>query len=420
MPAAASAGSGSAGAGAKQVRVRMYNVGFGDCLLFFLPTDMGERTMLVDCGAHMSGAANPMSAITKDLVASVSTDGRARIDVVVATHRHFDHISGFDMKIWNEVEVGEVWMPWTEERGNARADALRTSQQRLAAALAARFPSAADPVGWLALNSFSNAGAEHTLLKGFAGTPHHRFLPDPDRDKRSFTTPLLTGITVHALGPSHDLAIVATLEPPKGKYFPEPAKAAARGRSDGAAPTNAALAAVFSDRHRVTPADYARRYPSLAGNADTRELQRRAEADYMGAAAALEDAINGTSLVLALEIGDACLLLAGDAEWGTWSEVLADRAWTELLTRTVLYKVSHHGSLNGTPKPFVDDLLPNDAVSLMSFRPVAKWPSIPRETLVAALGQGKRTLFRTDAMPAPSPTVTRNGNLWVEITVPLQ
>src|SRR5688572_19211180 len=97
-----------------RLRIRMYNVGFGDAFLLFVPTDEGERTVLVDCGVHMGGVVNKISAVAQDIVESVTTDGRARIDVVVATHRHADHISGFGLKLWKDVEVGEVWLPWTE------------------------------------------------------------------------------------------------------------------------------------------------------------------------------------------------------------------------------------------------------------------------------------------------------------------
>ena len=423
MPAAtrrktnATRGSGTL----KQLRIRMYNVGFGDCILLLFTFDDGERTMLVDCGAHPSGVANPMPNITKDLVATVTRNGTARIDIVVASHRHFDHISGFDMKIWEDVQVGEVWMPWTEERGVPAADKLRRSQNRVAAMLSARFPSNATPMGWLAMNSLSNRGAEDTLLSGFAGKPARRYLPAFQRADRSFTTPLLPGLKVHALGPSHDAKIIATLDPPKGKYFPLPPKDDAAGPAavPGGRVTERQVNRIFPDRYRLSPTEYNASYPRLADHADIEEVRHRAEADFLGTAAALEDAINGTSLVLAVEIGDRCLLLGGDAEWGPWSEILEDPEWAELLKRTLVYKVSHHGSYNGTPKPFVDDVLPSDAVSLVSLRAIDHWPSIPRTTLLDALRTGKRTVVRTDDIPAESTTITRNGDLWVEVDIPL-
>ena len=401
---------------ARTVRVRMYNVGFGDCLLFFIPTEAGERTMLVDCGSHMSGVVTPLSTVTADLLAAVGTSasGKPRIDIVVATHRHYDHISGFALKVWNTVEVGEVWLPWTEERGNPAADELRTTQHRVATALAARFPSAESPAGWLALNSLSNAAAETMLLKGFLGQPIRRYLPTGTGDAQTFTSALLPGIVIHALGPSHNPATIATLTPTEGNYFPLPALRAA---GDAGEPTSNPEVALFPARFGVTPADYARRFGELADRADAGLIEARAESDFMAAASALEEAVNGTSLVLGLEIGQRCLLLGGDAEWGTWSEVLADNRWRELLRKTLVYKVSHHGSYNGTPKPFVRDLLPSDAISLVSLCPMEKWPSIPRTTLLDALADQQRTLLRTDQLPASGGNVTVEGTLSIELCV---
>src|SRR6185503_8199823 len=56
-------------------------------------------------------------------------------DVVVATHRHKDHISGFGNAKWNAVEVKEVWMPWTEDPTDAEGRKIRDIQSALALAL---------------------------------------------------------------------------------------------------------------------------------------------------------------------------------------------------------------------------------------------------------------------------------------------
>ena len=399
----------------------MYNVGFGDAFLLWLPTPAGTRTMLVDCGQHLGGIANRMNAVLDDLIAAVTVDGVPRIDVVVATHRHFDHVSGFDSAKWKDVRVGEVWLPWTEKRGDLAADRIRQSQKRIAAALRARFGTADTHIGWLALNSFGNAGAERTLLQGFAGAPERRYLPARERAQRTFTTPLLPGVTVHALGPSFDPDVIATLEPDQEQVFrllslvgaddPSPADATT------AAPPSAPL---FARRHVMDAAAFAAGYRDLAAHAESVRVTKAAAEDLLQAASGVEDAINGTSLMLVFEIGDQCLLFAGDSEWGTWSKALADAGWRELLGRTTVYKVSHHGSYNGTPKGFVDDLLAPGATSLMSFRHVEKWPSIPRESLVEALAGKQRTLIRSDKIPASGGGISRNGNLWVELAVPVR
>src|SRR5438552_1242263 len=99
-------------AAGNRIQMRMYNVGFGDCFLLRIPTAEGERRMLVDCGYHSQGKgkfsdADLVKQIRKDL------DGET-LDVVVATHRHQDHISGFGEKdAWKGIPVEEVWLPFT-------------------------------------------------------------------------------------------------------------------------------------------------------------------------------------------------------------------------------------------------------------------------------------------------------------------
>jgi beta-lactamase superfamily II metal-dependent hydrolase len=414
------------------LRIRMYNVGFGDCFLLFIPTEKGKRTMLLDCGKHMSSkTGHKISEAANDIVETVSSAGQPRIDVIVATHRHYDHISGFDSKVWDPVEVGEVWMPWTEEIGNPAADTIRRNQNRLARALWHRFGSTDDAIGALAFNSMSNAGAQTRLRSGFKGHPHHRYLPEVEVGPQAFLTDVLPGVTVHALGPSHDPDVIALMDPPAGEFFPdeptEPVGAAPRaaahrrpGSPAAAAPqANSSFRDIFAARYRMDTDTFTSRYPALADHAGTTEIDERSEVDMLAAAASLEDAINGTSLVLALEFGDVCVLLAGDAEWGTWSKILDDPASRDLLARTKAYKVSHHGSFNGTPKQFVDELLPADAMSLVSLGPMEKWPSIPRMSLLAELESAQRLLMRSDHTPVEGADITSNGTLWVELSVPL-
>ena len=83
----------------RQIKIRMYNVGFGDSFLLKVPTDDGERRILVDCGFH-SGGKGKFS--DQDLVKQIKADLDGQpLHVVVATHRHQDHISGFGEKdLW--------------------------------------------------------------------------------------------------------------------------------------------------------------------------------------------------------------------------------------------------------------------------------------------------------------------------------
>ena len=101
---------------------------------------------------------------------------------------------------------------------------------------------------------------------------------------------------------------------------------------------------------------------------------RRIDNDWLLAAEQLAlDAANfhnNTSLVLAFELGKGgkVLLFAADAQLGNWLSWV-DNSWTDddgdeitvrdLLARTVLYKVGHHGSHNGTLNGRRTDAWPN-------------------------------------------------------------
>jgi beta-lactamase superfamily II metal-dependent hydrolase len=93
-------------------------------------------------------------------------------------------------------------------------------------------------------------------------------------------------------------------------------------------------------------------------NADWRRIDR----DWLYSAEQLAldmgDYTNNSSLVLAFELGQGgkVLLFAADAQRGNWKS-WTKKGWTDggtqvttkdLLARTVLYKVGHHGSHNGT------------------------------------------------------------------------
>ena len=76
-----------------QVRIRSYNVGFGDCYLitFRYPSERA-RNVLIDFG---SSEASGFSPDLLTIAEQIKVDCGGKLDMVVATHRHSDHISGF-------------------------------------------------------------------------------------------------------------------------------------------------------------------------------------------------------------------------------------------------------------------------------------------------------------------------------------
>jgi beta-lactamase superfamily II metal-dependent hydrolase len=390
--------------------LRMYKVGFGDCFLLSVPR-VGDRPwrMLVDCGVHFQGLGeNSMSAIVDDLIAECDQDGAGpQIDVVVASHRHQDHISGFANPRWSEVTVGEVWLPWCENPRDPVAQRLRTRLDATALALQQRFQADSPEMAALALNSLSNERAMSTLRDGFAGQARRRYLSAAEPTRRELAG--LPGARIHLLGPSRSPEAIKAMDPPELERWLALDKAG--GGETGSAEVPFGPAYEIADR-----ADYRQQYPHLSVTDDLLDSFAIDPEDGLAAASWLDRALNNTSLVFVLEIEDVRLLFAGDAQWGVWREILNNRDARALLARTTLYKVSHHGSHNGSPKTLVNETLPSSLISMMSFRKMSRWKAIPKTELVDALSAQGRTLLSPEQDPANVPAVSRAGDgLWTEI-----
>ena len=121
--------------------------------------------------------------------------------------------------------------------------------------------------------------------------------------------------------------------------------------------------------------------------------------DALAAASWLDRCLNNTSLVFVVEIEDVRIVFPGDAQWGVWREILANTDARALLERATLYKVSHHGSHNGSPKTLVHDVLPEHVTSMMSFRTHGAVDGHPPD------GSGRRPGY-----PGTDPAAPRRGH----------
>lgn len=420
----ATAPAPSSNAAEREIRVRMYDVGFGDAFLVTIPTAAGERRILFDCGSvEASKVGGPMSGIVDRIIADAGGQPgtEANIDLVVATHRHKDHVSGFANARWNTVRVKEVWMPWTEHPTDPEARRIRDLQTKMAVGLSA---SLAKPARGLApaqlaerdislgvvenALTLANDAAMKTLHSGFQGSPKRRFLPTPPTEKsdgRQVETDALPGVRVHVLGPSRDPDVIRDMEPGKGESYLRLNAA----RQSGSAGSRAPFAAEFV--HTRSP-----QKGSLTAS-DKGEIDAAGDMSDLSVAAALDKAVNGTSLMLLLEVEGTFLLFPGDAQWGTWMAVLADPEWRDLLQRVSFYKIGHHASHNATPPGFVEELLPLGCCAMASTLKRKIWPSIPRIPIFTALLKKKASLARSDT-PPPSGKVFKVAPGVVEARVP--
>ena len=140
----------------------------------------------------------------------------------------------------------------------------------------------------------------------------------------------------------------------------------------------------------------------------------------------IDDALNNTSLILLFEIGGTRMLFSGDAQIENWRYALFDAPNAAQiradLADTALYKVGHHGSLNGTPKSMWFGLTRRGGVD-----------KVPRlRTLISTLGgkHGKASRGTEvprakliDALDADSDltttqTLRRTVDFWREVEIP--
>jgi beta-lactamase superfamily II metal-dependent hydrolase len=373
-----------------KVKVRMYNVGFGDSFLIYFPTEDGVRKVLIDCGVHPTGGGpRDIKEVAKQIIADVTpVGGQPSIDVVIATHRHADHVSGFAYEGWKAVTVKEVWMPWTEDYSDATAVQILEKQSRAAKKLKAKH-AAAPLIDELAQNALVNAAAMKMLHEGFAGKPRRRYLPYKNEKKNSLQTPALPGVTVHVMGPSRDEKVIKDMEPKTGHSYVHLLQAD---------PDEVKELRPFADVWSVRPRSYDK--DLLLDPKTIRNLETAGTVDALLAAAALEDSVNGTSLMLMFNINNAYMLFPGDAQWGTWDAAINNPRWRELLAKTTFYKVGHHGSHNATPTDFLDGVLKDStllAAAMVCTRTEVNptW-DIPRGPLLKRLRKMTPNVVRSD------------------------
>jgi hypothetical protein len=435
------------------ITIRMYNVGFGDCFMVTIPTGAARPLrMLFDCGTISAAPGVGIDKVIEQVRKDATDPGEdhPHIDVVVGTHRHRDHVSGFGKDEWDDITVGEVWMPWTEHPTDPEARHIRETQSRLAAALHAqlttRLAAAADAptraklerLEALAANALSNERAMTTLHEGFSGSPKRRFLPEQGA-AALIDCPALPGVSVFVLGPSRDKDVIRDMDPPEGQSFLRLAGAARDGEpvphpfapgwrldletwGDAMQGLNAVVpdtpvARILGQRTGYVPRPEAARLTD-----EDRKLLAEIGEMSQAVAVSLDKAVNGTSLMVMLKIGQAHLLFPGDAQWGTWQAALRSDEARRLLEKVTFYKVGHHGSHNATPPEFVEQVMPDQAhtPAMVSTRPVPNWPEIPREPLLEALTARGCDWIRSDKMADDSTgRFTHDaGELFVDVEVP--
>ena len=405
------------------VNVRMYRQGHGDCFLLAFPRKSGGDPvyMMIDCGykpgsqIELNGKKVDADRVVKDISKSTGN----RLDVVVVTHEHQDHVNALG-KFKDFDEIGEVWFAWTEDPDDILANELRErhgdqllglveARHQLDGLAASGNESASHAVARLDELLRSEIGGEDETMT--AGGMGFSAVADPskslnkkaikvikDKAKRGMrffsphkgivSIPDVDGTRAFVLGPPRSKDLLKDEDPKADTAFPGHSLAERGTLSFFSAAkstdTDDNVGSPFSLSYGISKDDALidEEFGTFFGNFYGDEVLtqsaehevsdaaswRRIDDEWLYAAESfalkMNRGINNTSLVLAFELplSKKVLLFAGDAQNGNWLS-WNDGDWKDgdktitprdLLGRTVLYKVGHHGShnatLNGTEK----------------------------------------------------------------------
>jgi hypothetical protein len=359
------------------VTIRMYNVGFGDCFLLTFTYAKRERHVLIDYGstaAPKEAHAKYMVEIAQDLKEKC----KGRLDILVETHRHRDHISGFTTegeatgKIIASLRPNHVVQPWTEDpkaKPNAMTATTLTpkhgkpSEKELTSHFLGSLEDmhrVADHVDKTTRSEMMHAGPKTLNQLAFLGQSNLKNLSAVknliDMGKKGQTHYVNAGMTLHALLPGVKITVLGpptlkqteTIRTERSKDPGEFWQFRSFWASQGLAANAIASLGKAAPRRRAV------RHLSDAHPPNMRwfiEQSRKAYADQtLEIVRDLDSVMNNTSVILLFEIGNRKLLFPGDAQIENWAYALKNKKWCDLLKDVNLYKVGHHGSLNATPK----------------------------------------------------------------------
>ena len=363
-----------------KMQIRTYNVGFGDCFLLSFIYERGwDRHVLVDFGTMKSPDKNRtqtevLTQVAQSIKDRVQSDNkRNRLDMLVATHRHKDHIGGFGLtepnKIIESLRPKVVVQPWTENpkeeeeatspgqnsnhiRGLMSMDKFshayfgmsedksldRLSDEDLGyiSHLKSVDEKQYDILKFRGADNVKNKKAVASLMKmGAKGRAKYMHAGQILSVKRE-----LPGVQIKVLGP-----------PTVDQYN------RVRKQKHGNDPEfwnlMAASAPVAPD---IAQSDPFKGYDAAQSDIPeelkwfTKRLKKITFDRLFRIVTKLDKALNNTSLILLFKVGDKSILFPGDAQIENWEYILKNKSLMNELKSVDVYKVGHHGSLNATPK----------------------------------------------------------------------
>ena len=427
-----------AGTAPRSLTIRTYHVGFGDCfLLSFAYAKGAERHVLIDYGSTGLPPKTPKTRMM-DIANDIKKRSGGKLHAIVATHRHKDHISGFETRkngkgtgdVIRTLKPDLVVQPWTEDPklgtkatgpaggsgkkvalapGNHQQVAMLASMQAVAGATLLQTRSTRyfnkelrDQFHFLGESNINNPAAVKNLMTMgkkaeyvFAG-------------KKTALEKVIPGVKVDVLGPP-TVKQTATIKKQRARDPNEFWQLQARSMDAGAAGSGAGGEVLFPKHVRSRGP----RFP-----VDARWLiyhARNIRGDnLLQIVRMLDKAMNNTSVILLMRVGKLSLLFPGDAQIENWQYALDNKNVRKMLAGVDVYKVGHHGSLNATPKTLWESFAKKSKdkakksrlrtlMSTMEHKHGSEesHTEVPRNTLVSAL-KTQSELFSTQQLTGSS------------------
>lgn len=368
------------------LRVRAYNVLFGDALLVSVPDqdDSGApvtRHMMVDFGNALStagGADEVFEDVAEDILTEL--DGEP-LDLYVMSHEHLDHVQGplfASTQLQRELTAREVWLPASAEPGyyDTHPDA---KEKRL---------KAIDVYEQIA--AFVGSDAGHPTLNTMMLNNNPRRTGDCVDKIRGMKADGQPPVYVHR-------ELDLTGEHPFRRagvkvWAPEEDTSVYYGRFKR---MNLGLTGSAAGEEADEPVGVVPPPGVDAGAFFDLVSQRRT--GLVENLFTIDKASNNSSIVFSLHWAGWVLLFSGDAEERSWKEMNK----RQLLAPVHFLKMSHHGSHNGTPPDGLLDLVlppaPQDSrarQALVSTHPDA-YDSVPDEPTITAVASRVAAMRRT-------------------------
>lgn len=422
--------------GPASVRIRMYQVGFGDAFLLTfrysraLEDGRKERHLLMDYGSTSS----PPGGSTLDRVADdLESATEGQLDVIAVSHRHKDHLSGFGAKARKKM-IGDlaprlIVRSWTEDpaapadfrgpsglgEGSRRFALALSNGQRLMEQIEAALTELEQRRGGkrlgghrgellrAAVDEISNKAAVEALEE-WGAAADAEFL---HFGMKSRIEDVIPGVAVRVIGPP-------TIEQ-------RPGVGGDRARDPEYWMLHQRR---LSQALKATGLDTLSKHDLDLSHMEiepgrvrwlVERLRDQNVAHLARIVRELDDALNNTSLILCIDAGDKRMLFPGDAQIENWAYALKEceepdgfdhQTLKAMLADVDFYKVGHHGSRNATPRTLFDlwdapDKRDRPMLSMMCTESGVHGKSdatrVPRATLRDALAR-RTKLYTTDGL----------------------